>query len=118
MEYVARLFTEGGGFQGIADTHNAALERAKAETEAASDLVLNSHGSRLTKHYICIAQNMGEPPRHIGGQLSRATDKERGRHWESRGSPSTPTESTRLLPENQLQQEKTKRRGTAQERLQ
>ena len=25
MEYVARLFTEGGGFQGIADTHNAAL---------------------------------------------------------------------------------------------
>jgi hypothetical protein len=35
MEYVARLFIEGGGFQGIADTHNAA---------AASDLVLNSHG--------------------------------------------------------------------------
>jgi hypothetical protein len=25
MEYVARLFIEGGGFQGIADTHNAAL---------------------------------------------------------------------------------------------
>jgi hypothetical protein len=25
MECVARLFTEGGGFQGIADTHNAAL---------------------------------------------------------------------------------------------
>jgi hypothetical protein len=44
MEYVARLFIEGGGFQGIANTHNAALERAKAETEAASDLVLNSHG--------------------------------------------------------------------------
>ena len=63
MEYVARLFTEGGGFQGIANTHNAALERAKAETEAASDLVLNSHGSRLTKHHICIAQNMGEPPK-------------------------------------------------------
>ena len=34
MEYVARLFIEGGGFQGIADTHNAGLERAKAETEA------------------------------------------------------------------------------------
>jgi hypothetical protein len=33
MEYVARLFIEGGGFQGIANTHNAALERAKAETE-------------------------------------------------------------------------------------
>ena len=30
MEYVARLFIEGGGFQGIADTHNAALERANA----------------------------------------------------------------------------------------
>jgi len=44
MEYVARLFIEGGGFQGIANTHNAALKRAKAETEAASDLVLNSHG--------------------------------------------------------------------------
>jgi hypothetical protein len=44
MEYVARLFIEGGGFQGIANAHNAALERAKAETEAASDLVLNSHG--------------------------------------------------------------------------
>ncbi len=44
MEYVARLFIEGGGFQGLADTHNAALKRAKAETEAASDLVLNSHG--------------------------------------------------------------------------
>ena len=43
MEYVARLFIEGGGFQGIANTHNAALGRAKAETEAASDLVLNSH---------------------------------------------------------------------------
>ena len=63
MEYVARLFIEGGGFQGIADAHNAALERAKAETDAASDLVLNSHGSRLTKHYIGIAQNMGEPPK-------------------------------------------------------
>jgi hypothetical protein len=45
MEYVARLFIEGGGFQGIANTHNAALKRAKAETEPASDLVLNSHGS-------------------------------------------------------------------------
>ena len=56
MEYVARLFIEGGGFQGIANAHNAALEWAKAETEAASDLVLNSHGSRLTKHYICIAR--------------------------------------------------------------
>ena len=44
MEYVARLFLDGGGFQGIADTHNAALKRAKAETQAASDLVLNSHG--------------------------------------------------------------------------
>ena len=33
MEYVVRLFMDGGGFQGIADTHNAALERAKAETE-------------------------------------------------------------------------------------
>jgi len=33
MEYVARLFLEGGGFQGIANTHNAALKRAKAETE-------------------------------------------------------------------------------------
>jgi hypothetical protein len=44
MEYVARLFIEGGGFQGLADTHNAALKRAKAEKEAASDLVLNSHG--------------------------------------------------------------------------
>ena len=44
MEYVARLFIEGGGFQGIANAHNAALEPAKAETEAASDLVLNSHG--------------------------------------------------------------------------
>jgi hypothetical protein len=44
MEYVARLFLEGGGFQGIANTHNGALKRAKAETEAASDLVLNSHG--------------------------------------------------------------------------
>jgi hypothetical protein len=43
MEYVARLFIEGGGFQGIANTHNAALERAKAETKAVSDLVLNSH---------------------------------------------------------------------------
>ncbi len=32
MEYVARLFLEGGGFQGIANTHNAALKRAKAET--------------------------------------------------------------------------------------
>jgi hypothetical protein len=63
MEYVARLFLEGGGFQGIANTHNAALERSKAETEAASDLVLNSHGSRLTEHHICIAQNMGERPR-------------------------------------------------------
>jgi len=58
MEYVARLFIEGGGFQGIANTHNAALERVKAETQVASDLVLNSHGSRLTKHHICIAQNM------------------------------------------------------------
>jgi hypothetical protein len=48
MEYVARLFIEGGGFQGIANAHNAALEPAKAETEAASRLVLNSHGSRLT----------------------------------------------------------------------
>ena len=63
MEYVARLFIEGGGFQGIANAHNAALEPAKAETEAASHLVLNSHGSRLTKHHICIAQNMGEPPK-------------------------------------------------------
>jgi hypothetical protein len=44
MEYVARLFVEGGGFQGIAKAHNAALKQAKAETEAASDLVLNSHG--------------------------------------------------------------------------
>ena len=44
MEYVARLFIEAGGFQGIANTHNAVLKRAKAETEAASDLVLNSHG--------------------------------------------------------------------------
>jgi hypothetical protein len=44
MEYVARLFFEGGGFQGIADTYNAALKRAKAETQGASDLVLNSHG--------------------------------------------------------------------------
>ena len=44
MEYVARLFIEAGGFQGIANTHNAALKRAKAETEAASDLILNSHG--------------------------------------------------------------------------
>ena len=26
MEYVARLFIEGGGFQGIADTHNASLD--------------------------------------------------------------------------------------------
>ena len=43
MEYVARLFIEGGGFQGIANAHNAALERAKAETEAASVLILNSH---------------------------------------------------------------------------
>jgi len=34
MEYVARLFIEGGGFQGIADTHNAAFERTKTETEA------------------------------------------------------------------------------------
>jgi hypothetical protein len=34
MEYVARLFIEGGGFQGIANAHNAALEPAKAETEA------------------------------------------------------------------------------------
>ena len=30
MEYVARLFMEGGGFEGIANTHNAALERAKS----------------------------------------------------------------------------------------
>jgi len=44
MEYVARLFVEAGGFQGIANTHNAALKRAKAETEAASHLVLNSNG--------------------------------------------------------------------------
>ena len=44
MEYVARLFIEGGGFQGIANAHNGALKPAKAETEAASDLVLNSHG--------------------------------------------------------------------------
>ena len=49
MEYVARLFVEGGGFQGIANTHNAALKRAKAETEAASDLVLNSHGGTSRK---------------------------------------------------------------------
>ena len=34
MEYVARLFIEGGGFQGIADIHNAAFEWAKTETEA------------------------------------------------------------------------------------
>jgi hypothetical protein len=69
MEYVARLFIEGGGFQGIANAHNAALEPAKAETQAASHLVLNSHGSRLTKHHICIAQNSCQ--------------------WESRDSPQT-----------------------------
>jgi hypothetical protein len=73
MEYVARLFIEGSGFQGIANTHNAALERAKAETEAASDLVLHSHGSRLTKHHICIAQNMGEPPRRNPSKTMRKT---------------------------------------------
>ena len=38
LQYVARLFLEEGGFQGIANTHNAALERAKVETEPASDL--------------------------------------------------------------------------------
>ena len=73
MEYVARLFIEAGGFQGIANTHNAILERAKAETEPASDLVLNSHGNRLTKHHICIAQNMGEPLRRNPSKTMRKT---------------------------------------------
>jgi hypothetical protein len=50
MEYVARLFIEGGGFQGIANTHNAALSGRRLKQKAASDLVLNSHGGiRLRK---------------------------------------------------------------------
>jgi len=73
MEYVARLFIEGGGFQGIANTHNAILERAKAKTAPAPDLVLNSHCSRLTKHHIRIAQNLGEPPRRNPSKTMRKT---------------------------------------------
>jgi len=39
MEYVARLFIEGGGFQGIANTHNAALERVRKTDERPADLL-------------------------------------------------------------------------------